>query len=150
MNMKNIAIYDTTLRDGAQAEGVSFSAVAKVQVAKRLDEFGIAYIEGGFAASNPKDMEFFRLIKKETLKNAKIAAFGSTRRANTAPEDDNASSRAIVLGQGQGGAQHLRPFLQLIAPGHTIIDAQIEIVPVLFAIVPQIGLHFRDPSLETR
>ncbi len=88
MSVKNIEIYDTTLRDGAQAEGVSFSAVAKVQIAKRLDEFGIATIEGGFAASNPKDMEFFRLIKKETLKNSKIAAFGSTRRANTAPEDD--------------------------------------------------------------
>ena len=88
MKQKNIAIYDTTLRDGAQAEGVSFSAVAKVQVAKRLDEFGIAYIEGGFAASNPKDMEFFRLIKQETLKHSKVAAFGSTRRANIAPEDD--------------------------------------------------------------
>jgi len=88
MTVKNIEIYDTTLRDGAQAEGVSFSAVAKVQIAKRLDEFGIATIEGGFAASNPKDMEFFRLIKKETLKNSKIAAFGSTRRANIAPEDD--------------------------------------------------------------
>lgn len=88
MSTKNIAIYDTTLRDGAQAEGVSFSAVAKVQIAKRLDEFGIAYIEGGFAASNPKDMEFFRLIKKETLKTAKVAAFGSTRRANVAPQED--------------------------------------------------------------
>jgi 2-isopropylmalate synthase len=88
MSTKKTAIYDTTLRDGAQAEGVSFSAVAKVQVAKRLDEFGVAYIEGGFAASNPKDMEFFRLIKKETLKNSKIAAFGSTRRAGIRPEDD--------------------------------------------------------------
>lgn len=88
MSAKNIAVYDTTLRDGAQAEGVSFSAVAKVQVAKRLDEFGIAYIEGGFAASNPKDMEFFRLIKKAGLKHSKIAAFGSTRRANIAPEED--------------------------------------------------------------
>jgi 2-isopropylmalate synthase len=88
MSTKKIAIYDTTLRDGAQAEGVSFTAVAKVQVAKRLDEFGIAYIEGGFAASNPKDMEFFRLIKKETLRNAKVAAFGSTRRANITPEED--------------------------------------------------------------
>ncbi len=88
MSPKNIAIYDTTLRDGAQAEGVSFSAVAKVQIAKRLDEFGIDYIEGGYAASNPKDMEFFRLIKQETLKHSKIASFGSTRRANIAPEDD--------------------------------------------------------------
>ncbi len=88
MTTKNIAIYDTTLRDGAQAEGVSFSAVAKVQIAKRLDEFGVAMIEGGFAASNPKDMEFFRLIKEVPLKNSKIAAFGSTRRANIAPEED--------------------------------------------------------------
>ncbi len=86
--MRSIEIYDTTLRDGAQAEGVSFSAVAKVQVAKRLDEFGVAMIEGGFAASNPKDMEFFRLIKEEPLKNAKIASFGSTRRANVEPEAD--------------------------------------------------------------
>lgn len=88
MSAKKIAMYDTTLRDGAQAEGVSFSAVAKVQVAKRLDEFGVAYIEGGFAASNPKDMEFFRLIKKQSLKNAKVAAFGSTRRAHVKPEED--------------------------------------------------------------
>lgn len=95
MSTKKIAIYDTTLRDGAQAEGVSFTAVAKVQIAKRLDEFGIAYIEGGFAASNPKDMEFFRLIKKETLKNSKIAAFGSTRRANTKPEEDKGLAALI-------------------------------------------------------
>ncbi len=88
MSAKNIAIYDTTLRDGAQAEGVSFSAVAKVQIAKRLDEFGIAYIEGGFAASNPKDMEFFRRIKDVPLKYAKVAAFGSTRRAHIKPEAD--------------------------------------------------------------
>lgn len=88
MSAKQIAIYDTTLRDGAQAEGVSFSAVAKVQVAKRLDEFGVAYIEGGFAASNPKDMEFFRLIKEVPLKHSKIAAFGATRRAKSAPEED--------------------------------------------------------------
>ncbi|MCU0857581.1 MAG: citramalate synthase [Pontiellaceae bacterium] len=88
MSIRKIVIYDTTLRDGAQAEGVSFSAVSKVQVAKRLDEFGIAYIEGGFAASNPKDMEFFRLIKNEPLKHAKVAAFGSTRRAHVASEED--------------------------------------------------------------
>jgi 2-isopropylmalate synthase len=95
MSTKNIAIYDTTLRDGAQAEGVSFSAVAKVQVAKRLDEFGIAYIEGGFAASNPKDMEFFRLIKDVPLKTSKIAAFGSTRRANIKPEEDKGLAALI-------------------------------------------------------
>jgi 2-isopropylmalate synthase len=76
------------LRDGAQAEGVSFSGVAKLQIAKRLDEFGIDYIEGGYAASNPKDMEFFTKVKELKLKHAKIAAFGSTRRANTAIAED--------------------------------------------------------------
>lgn len=95
MSTKTIAIYDTTLRDGAQAEGVSFSVVAKVQVAKRLDEFGIAYIEGGFAASNPKDMEFFRLIKDVPLKHSKIAAFGSTRRANIAANEDKGLAALI-------------------------------------------------------
>ncbi|MDF7825238.1 citramalate synthase [Pontiellaceae bacterium B12227] len=83
-----VFIYDTTLRDGAQAEGVTFSPVAKIHVAKMLDSFGVDYIEGGFAASNPKDMAFFKDIKKENLKHAKIAAFGSTRRANVKVEED--------------------------------------------------------------
>ncbi len=118
MSTKNIAIYDTTLRDGAQAEGVSFSVVAKVQIAKRLDEFGIAYIEGGFAASNPKDMEFFRLIKKENLKTAKIAAFGSTRRANTPPEEDKGLAALLEADTpvctifGKGWLLHVTEVLQ--------------------------------------
>ncbi|MEN7973598.1 MAG: citramalate synthase [Verrucomicrobiota bacterium] len=86
-----VFVYDTTLRDGAQAEGVVFSPVAKIHVAKMLDSFGVDYIEGGFAASNPKDMAFFRDIKKEKLKHAKIAAFGSTRRANVKVEEDKGS-----------------------------------------------------------
>ncbi|MFH0878362.1 MAG: citramalate synthase, partial [Lentisphaerota bacterium] len=92
---KKVAIYDTTLRDGAQGEGVSFSGAGKIRVAKCLDEFGIDYIEGGFAASNPKDMEFFREIKKEPLRHAKIAAFGSTRRANT-PVGEDAGTLALM------------------------------------------------------
>jgi 2-isopropylmalate synthase len=83
-----VSIYDTTLRDGAQAEGVVFSPVSKIQVAKMLDAFGVDYIEGGYAASNPKDMAFFKDIKKEKLKHAKIAAFGSTRRANVKVQED--------------------------------------------------------------
>ncbi len=86
--MKKISIYDTTLRDGVQGEGVSFSSIGKVHLALRLDEFGVDYIEGGYAGSNPKDMEFFRAIKKETLSHAKIAAFGSTRRAGKTVEED--------------------------------------------------------------
>lgn len=85
---RRIEIYDTTLRDGAQGEGISFSGAGKIKVAKRLDEFGVDYIEGGYAASNPKDMEFFHAIRKEKLKHAKIAAFGSTRRANVSAATD--------------------------------------------------------------
>ncbi len=83
-----VFIYDTTLRDGAQAEGVTFSPVSKIHVAKMLDAFGVDYIEGGYAASNPKDMAFFEDIKKENLQHAKIASFGSTRRANVKVEED--------------------------------------------------------------
>lgn len=77
---KKILIYDTTLRDGAQAEGISFSAAGKIALARKLDELGFDYIEGGFAGANPKDMEFFRNIRKVKLKHARIAAFGATRR----------------------------------------------------------------------
>ncbi|MBI4971855.1 MAG: citramalate synthase [Candidatus Omnitrophica bacterium] len=85
-----ITIYDTTLRDGTQGEGMSLSLDDKLKLAKRLDQFGIHYIEGGWPGSNPKDMEFFKEVKKLKLKHAKIAAFGSTRRANIkVTQDDN-------------------------------------------------------------
>jgi 2-isopropylmalate synthase len=90
--MKNnrIFIYDTTLRDGTQAEGISFSVEDKIRIAKKLDESGIDYIEGGWPGSNPKDIEFFDRMKKEKLKHAKLAAFGSTRRAKvTADKEEN-------------------------------------------------------------
>jgi len=88
--MKKIKIYDTTLRDGAQAEGISFSIKDKISILKKLDETGIHYIEGGWPASNPKEEEFFEKAKKIKLKNAKLAAFGSTRRANmSAAKDSN-------------------------------------------------------------
>lgn len=77
-----IEIYDSTLRDGAQAEGVSFAASGKLSLAKRLDDFGIDFIEGGYAGSNEKDMAFFRGIKSAKLSHAHVVAFGSTRRAN--------------------------------------------------------------------
>ena len=92
---KKVFIYDTTLRDGAQAEGVTFSPIAKIHVARMLDAFGVDYIEGGYAASNPKDMAFFREIKKADLKHAKITAFGSTRRAGIRVEEDR-GTRALL------------------------------------------------------
>ncbi len=92
---QRIAIYDTTLRDGAQGEGISFSSVGKIRVARMLDELGVDYVEGGYAASNPKDMAFFHDIKKEGLKHAKVAAFGSTRRAKT-PVGEDAGTKALL------------------------------------------------------
>lgn len=86
--MRKLFIYDTTLRDGTQAEGISLSLQDKLQIAKRLDQFGIHYIEGGWPVANPKDMQFFKEVKKLKLKNTKIAAFGSTRRANGKVSED--------------------------------------------------------------
>ncbi len=85
---KKIVIYDTTLRDGAQGEGVSFSLEDMVKIAKRLDEAGFDYIEGGWPGSNPKHEGFFKAIQSVPLKHAKIAAFGSTRRASLSADQD--------------------------------------------------------------
>jgi 2-isopropylmalate synthase len=85
---KKVEIYDTTLRDGAQAEGISFSVADKVKIAHRLDEFGLSYIEGGWPGSNPKDEEFFELAQGHTWKNAQLAAFSMTRRAGVKVEED--------------------------------------------------------------
>jgi len=85
----SIKIYDTTLRDGTQAEDIAFSLEDKVRIAQKLDEFGIHYIEGGWPGSNPKDLQFFREVKKIPLSHARIVAFGSTCRAGTPPEKDS-------------------------------------------------------------
>ena len=83
-----IEIYDTTLRDGSQAEDVSFSVEDKVRIALKLDELGVHFIEGGWPGANPKDIEFFRIIKTTPLQQAKIVAFGSTRKAKNSAKDD--------------------------------------------------------------
>ena len=86
--MSLVKLYDTTLRDGTQGEDIAFLVEDKVRIAHKLDEVGIHYIEGGWPGSNPKDVAFFKEIKKEKLSQAKIAAFGSTRRAKITPEKD--------------------------------------------------------------
>lgn len=86
--MKPVTIYDTTLRDGTQGTGISFSVLDKIRVAEKLDGFGVDFIEGGWPGSNPRDVAFFEEAAKRTWKSAKIAAFGSTRRGGVAVQDD--------------------------------------------------------------
>jgi 2-isopropylmalate synthase len=87
--MKKVSLYDTTLRDGTQGTGISFSVLDKIRVAEKLDAFGIDYIEGGWPGSNPKDVAFFDEAAKRTWKHAKISAFGMTRRGRMKVEDDS-------------------------------------------------------------
>src|SRR5207237_5624011 len=75
-----VEIYDTTLRDGSQGEGINFSAMDKLRIAEKLDSFGVHYIEGGWPGSNPKDMEFFKQAAGRKWKHALIAAFSMKRR----------------------------------------------------------------------
>ncbi len=102
--MKKIQIYDTTLRDGAQAEDVHFSTEDKVRITCKLDDLGIDYIEGGWPASNPTDQKFFKEIQNYALKHAKVAAFGSTHPAKKTAESDpnlqsliNAQTQVITI-----------------------------------------------------
>jgi 2-isopropylmalate synthase len=86
--MTRISIYDTTLRDGSQGEGVNFSLQDKLLITRRLDELGVDYIEGGYPLSNPKDFEYFQEVRKLPLRHARVVAFGMTRRKGIAPAED--------------------------------------------------------------
>ncbi|MCL6548674.1 MAG: citramalate synthase [Alicyclobacillus sp.] len=97
--MDRVLLLDTTLRDGTQAEGVSLTVADKLRIAQKLDALGIAYIEGGFPAANPKDQEFFRRSRTElALQQAKLAAFGSTRRPTTSAERDEGLQALLDAG----------------------------------------------------
>lgn len=89
MSQKTVSIYDTTLRDGTQGTGISFSVLDKIRVAERLDAFGVDYIEGGWPGSNPRDAAFFEEAAKHSWKHAKITAFGMTRRGRVRVEEDS-------------------------------------------------------------
>lgn len=93
--MSRVAIYDTTLRDGSQGEGVNFSLQDKLLLTRRLDDLGIDYIEGGYPLSNPKDFEYFQEVRKLKLKHAKVVAFGMTRRKNS-PADTDTCLKALL------------------------------------------------------
>jgi 2-isopropylmalate synthase len=103
MTMQPILIYDTTLRDGTQGENITFTAEEKLKIAKRLDEMGIHYIEGGWPGSNPRDMRFFELVRGETFSTARITAFGSTRKPGIDAADDP-NLRAILDSEAPAAA----------------------------------------------
>jgi len=121
MPKPKIKIFDTTLRDGTQAEKVSLSAEDKLNIARRLDRFGIDYIEGGWPGSNPKDLEFFKQARQTDFQHARIVAFGSTKRArNTVEADQNiqalleAATPAISL-FGKSWLLHVEKALRISA-----------------------------------
>src|SRR5437870_13533131 len=86
--MTRVFVYDTTLRDGSQGEGVNFSLQDKLLITKKLDELCVDFVEGGYPLSNPKDFEYFRDVRKLPLRHAQVAAFGMTPRKGARPEDD--------------------------------------------------------------
>jgi len=96
--MSNIQIYDTTLRDGTQSEGFTLSGNDKIRIARKLDDIGVAFIEGGWPGSNPKDADFFERARDMEWKTSLIAAFGATCRAKAGPEDD-ANIKALLDSQ---------------------------------------------------
>ena len=116
--MRRIQIYDTTLRDGSQGEGVNFSLQDKLQITERLDSLGFDCIEGGFPASNEKDAQYFQRVATMPLKHAKVCAFGMTRRRGVRPEDDpgmrallGANTKVITL-VGKTSDFHVREVLR--------------------------------------
>src|SRR5947199_6656893 len=116
-----VEIYDTTLRDGSQGLGVSFSVLDKLRIAERLDQFGVQYIEGGWPGSNPKDIEFFDEAKRKNFKHARLAAFGATRRKGvTADGDDQVrllidAATPVVTIVGKTWLLHVKEVLQTTA-----------------------------------
>lgn len=117
--MRRVQIYDTTLRDGSQGEGISFSLQDKLMIARRLDELGFDYIEGGYPLSNEKDAEFFARLADEPLERSRLCAFGMTRRRGMAPEDDPgmkaliASQAPVITLVGKTSAFHVREVLRV-------------------------------------
>ncbi len=128
--MNAIFLYDTTLRDGAQREGISLSVDDKLKIVKRLDEFGLRYIEGGWPGSNPKDAVFFERVRSLPLCQAKIAAFGMTLKKNTTPEEDeniqalyNAGTPVVTL-VGKSWDLHVHEVLETSLEGNLSLIQQ--------------------------
>lgn len=150
MNLK-VKLYDTTLRDGAQGEGISYSVMDKIRIAQELDLLGVHYIEGGWPGSNPKDMEFYLKMAKKSLKNSELAAFGSTRRPHSRAEQDNnlkallKSQAKIITIFGKTWDLHIRDVLK------TTLDENLNMIKETISFLKSKGLvvfydaeHFFD------
>jgi 2-isopropylmalate synthase len=117
--MKDVLLYDTTLRDGCQAEDISFTLEDKLRIAEKLEELGVDYIEGGYPGSNPRDADFFKQVKKLKLKHAKIASFGTTRKFGAKPSQDInlklllAAQTPVVTLVGKSWDLHVRDDLRI-------------------------------------
>ena len=140
--MARVEIYDTTLRDGAQGEGISFSVEDKLKIAQRLDQMGFDYIEGGWPGSNPKDNEFFQRAQDIKWQNAKLSAFGSTRRVGIkANEDQNlqtilATKVKVAAIVGKAWDFHVTNALQ------TTLEENLDMVADSIAFLSAQGLVF--------
>jgi len=149
--MLKVKLYDTTLRDGAQGEGISYSVMDKIRIAQELDLLGIHYIEGGWPGSNPKDMQFYLKMDKIRLKNSQLVAFGSTRRAHVqAAKDKNLKSliksgAKIVTIFGKTWDLHIKDVLK------TTLDENLKMIKETVSFLVSRGLvvfydaeHFFD------
>jgi len=137
--MRRIEIYDTTLRDGAQGEGVDFSLEDKLQLTSRLDALGVDYIEGGYPASNDKDLEYFRSLGRLNLKRVKVAAFGMTRRKGVRADADmglrallDANTRVVTI-VGKASAFQAAEVLQ------TSLEENLEMIRESIALLAAAG-----------
>jgi 2-isopropylmalate synthase len=151
MSGNRIAIYDTTLRDGSQGEGISYSLEDKLRIARKLDEFGMDYIEGGWPGSNPKDIDFFARMKRTPLSFSRLCAFGSTRRPTTTAAEDEfvqmltAAETPVVTIFGKTWDFHVTHALKV--PLQANLDMIFDTVQYLAARVPEVvydAEHFFD------
>jgi 2-isopropylmalate synthase len=126
--MTRIRIYDTTLRDGSQGEGVNFSLQDKLLITRRLDELGVDFIEGGYPLSNPKDFEYFQEMRKLPLKHARIAAFGMTRRKGVKAEDDTCIRALLDAGTSLVTLVGKTWDMQVTEVLHTTLDENLRMI----------------------
>ncbi|MFA6321243.1 MAG: citramalate synthase [Candidatus Omnitrophota bacterium] len=155
--MTKVELYDTTLRDGAQSEGISFSVADKLKISEKLDELGVHFIEGGWPGANPKDMEFFKKIKKLRFKKSKITAFGSTRHANSKAKSDkvmkgllSAETKYITI-FGKSWDLHVRDVFKVdLEENLRMIEDSIKFLKANGKIVFYDAEHFFDGYRQNR